>query len=884
MNINLCMGCMREKTEKGACKYCGFDESVYEASLHQLPPGTVLNGKYLIGKVLGEGGFGITYLGWDLNLEMKLAVKEYFPNGFVGRDKARSVTLLSGQRTEFFRKGLDKFVDEAKRLAKFWGLPGIVSVKDYFQENRTAYIVMEFVEGKTLKQLLKEADTGRMEPDTVFAMMEPMMRSLQEVHAAGLIHRDISPDNIMVTPEGNVKLLDFGAARDYIAEGERSLSVVLKPGYAPEEQYRSHGKQGPWTDVYGLCATIYRAVTGEVPIESLDRTAGEELKKPYELGIQIGSRREDILMKGLALYQRDRVQTTEELMEGFYRNGGEIGEEEKEEIEKLEPERGEGSFYWKTCGVEDMPGVEKAAQKKKRGNRKWWIGAGVAVVVLCLLIGLGNKGNHIEEPLVTRNEDGETVISLSDRGITDITPWLPQLRNAKIVDLSNNYISDVSALASLTNVTNLNLSNNAISDVSALASLTGLTDLNLCWNEIDTISALTSLSNLATLDLGRNEIVDISELIKVLSNIPSIDALGLGGNKISDISFLSNIPNLTKLDLSYNEINDISVLANLPHLSSLMLIGNSINNIEILANLTNLTELSIEIDSFPSNWSVLSNLENLTKLSLYAHTINDISALSKLENLTYLSLQGGGTSKIIDISALSKLENLTTLKCELVGKIDDISVLSNLENLTELYLSLNKINDISALSNLKNLTILDLGANEINDISVLSNLKNLKKLNLDLNEIDDISALSSLENLNELYLRKSGINDINALSNLENLTELYLSENGINDISVLSNLENLIELELSENEINDVSALSNLENLTILDLSENGINDISVLSNLENLKELKLSENKINDISALSNLENLTYLTLADNEITDKSPLDTLSATCSIYW
>ena len=860
MNINLCMGCMREKTEKGACKYCGFDESVYEASLHQLPPGTVLNGKYLIGKVLGEGGFGITYLGWDLNLEMKLAVKEYFPNGFVGRDASRSVTLLSGQRTEFFLKGLEKFVDEAKRLGKFWGLPGIVSVKDYFQENRTAYIVMEFVEGKTLKQLLKDA--GRLESDTVFAMMEPMMKSLQKVHAAGLIHRDISPDNIMVTPEGNVKLLDFGAAREYIAEGERSLSVVLKPGYAPEEQYRSHGKQGPWTDVYGLCATIYRAVTGEVPIESLDRTAGEELKKPSELGIQIGSGREDILMKGLALYQRDRVQTTEELMEGFYRNMGEIGEEEKEEIEKSEPERGEGSFDWKTCGVEDMPGVEKAAQKKKRGNRKWWIGAGIAVVVICLLIGLGNKGNHIEEPLVTRNEDGETVISLSDRGITDITPWLPQLRNAKIVDLSNNYISDVSALASLTNVTNLNLSNNYISDISALASLTSLTDLNLYRNKIETISALTSLSNLTTLDLGSNEMVDISELIKVLSNIPSIDALGLGGNKISNISFLSNIPNLTKLDLSDNEINDIGVLANLPHLNSLMLINNNINNIEVLTSLTNLTELSIEIDSSAGNWSVLSNLENLTKLELSAYEINDISALSNLENLTYLNLRGRAISEINDISTLSKLENLTTLKYHIPGKINDISALSKLENLTELYFDMNKINDISVLSNLENLTILDLSANEINDISVLSNLENLTELYLNINEIDDISALSNLRNLTRLGLSTNETNNISALSSLENLTELYLRENGINDIS----------------------ALSNLENLTILDLSENGINDISVLSNLENLTELYLRENEINDISALSNLENLTRLYLEGNEITDKSPLDTLSATCSINW
>ncbi len=176
-------------------------------------------------------------------------------------------------------------------------------MKDYFQENRTAYIVMEFIEGKTLKEVLTESG-GRMDVETVLAMMKPVMESLEVVHREGLIHRDISPDNIMIDDRGKVKLLDFGAARDFLAEGERSLSVVLKPGYAPEEQYRSHGKQGPWTDIYGLCATIYRAVTGEVPAESLDRVAGEKLKRPSEYGINMGKAREDTLMKGLEVYQK----------------------------------------------------------------------------------------------------------------------------------------------------------------------------------------------------------------------------------------------------------------------------------------------------------------------------------------------------------------------------------------------------------------------------------------------------------------------------------------------------------------------------------------------------------------------------------------------------
>lgn len=320
MELNLCMGCMKEKTAPGPCPHCGFAPAAYEPSPHHLPPETILNGKYIVGKVLGEGGFGITYLGWDINLELKVAIKEYYPNGFVTREATagNTVTVLTGYRTEFFQKGLEKFVDEARRLAKFWGLPGIVAVKDYFQENKTAYIVMEFVEGETLKTILKQ--NGRMEPDKVFTMMQPVMESLKIVHDAGLIHRDISPDNIMIDTKGMVKLLDFGAARSFLADSDKSLSVMLKPGYSPQEQYRSRGGQGPWTDVYGLCATMYRAITGEVPLESLDRMEEDSLKRPAEYGISIKPWQEDALLKGLAVYQKDRFQTMEELKLALFEN------------------------------------------------------------------------------------------------------------------------------------------------------------------------------------------------------------------------------------------------------------------------------------------------------------------------------------------------------------------------------------------------------------------------------------------------------------------------------------------------------------------------------------------------------------------------------------
>lgn len=319
MELNLCMNCMQEHEGPGPCPHCGFDESEYESLPHYLPLRTILNGKYLVGKVLGQGGFGITYLGWDLNLDIKLAIKEYYPNGFVSRESTYgpSLSIMTGSRSEYFQKGLAKFVDEAKRLGKFWGLPGIVAVKDYFRQNNTAYIVMEFAEGETLKEVLKK-NNGRMRPDVLFEMMHPLFESLDVVHKAGIIHRDISPDNIMVDSHGHVKLLDFGAARDFISQDEKSLSVMLKPGYAPEEQYRSRGQQGPWTDVYGLCATIYRALTGEPPVESLDRMQEDTLKPLSAFDVSIPPWQEAALMKGLAVFANNRYSSVEELEKAIY--------------------------------------------------------------------------------------------------------------------------------------------------------------------------------------------------------------------------------------------------------------------------------------------------------------------------------------------------------------------------------------------------------------------------------------------------------------------------------------------------------------------------------------------------------------------------------------
>ena len=307
---NICMGCLNSNLDNNMiCPACGFDENGYIPSPHHLPLKTIVNGKYLIGKVLGEGGFGITYLAWDLMLEMKVAIKEYYPSGYVTRENTttNTVTPYTGEKSDFFSKGRERFVNEARSLAKFRSMPGIVTVNDFFLENSAAYIVMEYIDGQTMKAYLASMG-GKLPVGQVFEMMGPIMQSLAEVHKTGLVHRDISPDNIMISKEGYVKLLDFGAVTEYENSGERSRTSMVKPGYAPEEQYRTRGVLGPWTDVYALSATMYKMMTGITPEESNERLLNDTLVPPSKHGIDISSIQENALMKGLSIKQNDRFQ------------------------------------------------------------------------------------------------------------------------------------------------------------------------------------------------------------------------------------------------------------------------------------------------------------------------------------------------------------------------------------------------------------------------------------------------------------------------------------------------------------------------------------------------------------------------------------------------
>lgn len=313
----LCMGCMKEYDDQfDICPYCGYAFNTPPEQSYHIPPGSVLQQHYIVGRVLGFGGFGVTYVGKDYLMDRKVAIKEYLPSEFATRmPTQQQVTVYSGDKEEQFREGLAKTLEEARRLAKFENVPGIVQIYDCFEANGTSYIVMEYLEGMSLKKYL--AEHGKMTAEQALPVILQIASAMEEVHKTGILHRDIAPDNICVLnpdePDNlKVKLLDFGAARYATTKHSKSLSVIIKPGYAPEEQYRSRGDQGTWTDVYALAATLYKMLTGVTPEDSMERSVKDELKKPSKMGVKIKKSTETAVMNALNVKIQDRTQTMEE--------------------------------------------------------------------------------------------------------------------------------------------------------------------------------------------------------------------------------------------------------------------------------------------------------------------------------------------------------------------------------------------------------------------------------------------------------------------------------------------------------------------------------------------------------------------------------------------
>lgn len=285
----------------------------------RLAEGHRLNGRYRVCRSLGQGGFGITYLAADELLGQNIVIKEYFPAVLAGRATDGSVRIEQEEGREAFEEGRSRFLREARILTSLLDVPGVVKAWNYFQENQTAYLVMEYVQGISLRSWLEQH--GEVSFEEALRMLKPVVLALAGIHKKGLLHRDITPDNLMVGENGTVKLLDFGSARSYLREkdSEMTQTVLLKSGYAPPEQYDGKSVQGPWTDLYALCATMYEMITGCMPEDAIQRQIRDELEAPSAYGAKITPEQEEHLLKrGLALDERERYASVAEFSADFY--------------------------------------------------------------------------------------------------------------------------------------------------------------------------------------------------------------------------------------------------------------------------------------------------------------------------------------------------------------------------------------------------------------------------------------------------------------------------------------------------------------------------------------------------------------------------------------
>ena len=348
-----CFSCFQEFEEGyDICPHCGFCNAMAEGEAYFLQPGTTLAGRYILGHSIGAGGFGIVYRAWDEKLETVVAIKEFYPSRLVNRAPGtRELILLSGKGRKEFNYRKARFLSEARHMAKFGAHRSIVNVFEYFEENNTAYIVMELLEGIALNSYLKQ-NGGKLDPETAVTVANEVCKALSALHAAGIVHCDVAPDNIFICPRGVIKLLDLGAAK-LTDDSEKAIDIVLKPGFSPPEQYDNSNNIGPWTDIYALGATLYLLLTGIKPDESTNRKIQDEVEPVHLVEPAVPENLSNTVMRAMALEKHLRFRSVDEFQKALN-------------------------------GEKKVLSVKK--EKKRRKNRKL---TGILAAVLALAVGAG---------------------------------------------------------------------------------------------------------------------------------------------------------------------------------------------------------------------------------------------------------------------------------------------------------------------------------------------------------------------------------------------------------------------------------------------------------------------------------------------------------------
>ena len=650
MSTKLCYGCMENKpADELVCSKCGFDENERVVDF-ALQPGFLLENRYIIGRSIGIGGFGITYIATDTRINVKVAIKEFYIKSICKRSDNKVIVEESAKNKKTFKSFKDKFIDEAKLLADYNMNDGVVTVSNYFNENETAYIVMEYLEGVTLESHLKKYGEFVTFADTIEAL-QPVMVALKEIHKKGVIHRDISPDNIFITLEGEVKLLDFGAARFSNIDNDKQLSVVLKHGYAPLEQYNKKGKQGPYTDIYALGATIYRMLEGKNLPESVERLNSEnDVNQIFDgMSTSLSKKEKKVLSKMIAIEYKDRYKTIDDVFQACGISNkikGQNSSRRKKQVKLPKSVRRGLSIAFYVFSIvligylafsfsfEKIPNYTSNEYEMMKSNlhRKK-----INTIVSYEYNDNVDKGLIISQELKDkyyhRWQDNRVTVSLGSSKKVTFKDEQLELLISKIVnkeidnillgdileiktlDLSSSKIADLAGIENLMNLESLDLSHNDIENLEPLSGLENLEILNLYDNNIRTLKGLESLNNLESLTLANNSITDIFPL----ESLKNVNTINLINNNISSLVDFSKLENLESLYLTNNKIKEVGQLSTLKMIKIILIPDNEIEDISELSDIETLEYLNIENNSFNMELSkqIIEQLEKKDVIVIY---------------------------------------------------------------------------------------------------------------------------------------------------------------------------------------------------------------------------------------------------------------------------
>ena len=753
---NRCMRCMSQKdSQQETCPACGFSEKDFVPEKHHLQPHTILKGQYLVGCALGEGGFGITYIGWDMFLHIPVAIKEYFPSGVVIRDQGQhTVSVFAGKDEESFLQGRSSFFREAQKVAKFDNNVGVVSVKNCFLENGTAYIIMEYISGINLGAYA-ELHGGKLTFTETLKLLRTPILTLEELHRASTWHRDISPENLMLAKDGKVKLIDFGSAMESDRE-KKTRVLMIRAGYSPVEMYSSTGEDGPYSDVYSMAATIYKLITGVTPPPATDRLDNDPLVPPSALGVKdISHAQEAALLKGMAVQVKSRYQTMEEFFDGLY-------------------------------------GKNAPAPAPSQHQKRLMIG--IAALLVLIMVGVGVQLWRSSQSLPVGPAPTEAPTTIPTDAPTEIPTEIP---TALPTEAPTEAPTDVpteaptatpvpsaveTALRDFLNANGYAIAADEAIPADALARIGGV---RLLEGNID-FTFLTDEGELEYRDsfymnpwrrdyprtpdmrgeafTGEIDLADFACFpnlqylavwderavnLEALSRLPKLTTLVLDhcGLTESDLPTIAqHAPQLTTLNISNSGITSVAALASLTKLESLIISNTGVTTLTPLANLT-IRQLLTENTAI-SSINELRGTRLVKCIRDWACPIvtDGYDVLGEMPQLEEVNIAGDESTKelVLDLSPLAKAQNLVWLDVGYVG-VQDINFVSSLPNLQYLLIATSNLTSmmIGDATLPESLVYLDFGGNCITSLEELhlERLQKLEYISLHANFITDFSPM-----------------------------------------------------------------------------------------------------------------------------------------------